>query len=31
MEIAFDEIAKEDLSYWKKSGNITIQNRISSY
>jgi Txe/YoeB family toxin of Txe-Axe toxin-antitoxin module len=30
MEIAFDEIAKEDLSYWKKSGNIAIQKKIES-
>ncbi|WP_293304775.1 Txe/YoeB family addiction module toxin [Pedobacter sp. UBA5917] len=30
MEIAFDEIAKEDLSYWKKTGNIAIQKKISS-
>jgi toxin YoeB len=29
MEIKFKTGAIEDINYWKKSGNIKIQNRIS--
>jgi len=29
MEIEFTESAKKDLEYWKKTGNIKIQNRIT--
>ncbi len=28
MEIAFDEVALQDIQYWKKSGNTAIQKRI---
>lgn len=28
MEIAFDEIATNDLKFWKSSGNTKIQKRI---
>jgi len=28
MEIAFDEVALQDIQYWKKSGNIIIQKKI---
>ncbi len=28
MEIAFDEIAQQDIQYWKKSGNVAIQKKI---
>ena len=28
MEIAFDEVAENDLLFWKKSGNNAIQNKI---
>ncbi|MCX2433282.1 Txe/YoeB family addiction module toxin [Pedobacter sp. GR22-10] len=28
MEIAFDEVAENDLLFWKKSGNKAIQNKI---
>ncbi len=28
MEVAFDEVALEDLKYWKKSGNIPVQIKI---
>ncbi len=28
MEIAFDEIALQDIQFWKKSGNIVIQKKI---
>jgi toxin YoeB len=28
MEIAFDEIATNDLNFWKNSGNTKIQKRI---
>jgi len=29
MEISITDKAKEDLAFWKKSGNISIQNKIS--
>lgn len=28
MEIAFDEVALQDIQYWKKTGNIIIQKKI---
>ncbi len=28
MEIAFDEMAQQDIQYWKKSGNAAIQKKI---
>lgn len=28
MEIVFDKVAKNDIIFWKKSGNIAIQKRI---
>jgi toxin YoeB len=28
MEVSFDEVALEDLEYWKKSGNTVIQPKI---
>ncbi len=28
MEVAFDEVALNDLKFWKKSGNIIIQKKI---
>ena len=28
MEIAFDEMAEQDIQYWKKSGNMAIQKKI---
>ncbi|MGN6530457.1 MAG: Txe/YoeB family addiction module toxin [Ginsengibacter sp.] len=28
MEVDFDEEAKDDLDFWKKSGNITVQKKI---
>lgn len=28
MEVAYDEIALQDIQYWKKSGNITVQKKI---
>ncbi|WP_262895694.1 type II toxin-antitoxin system YoeB family toxin [Pedobacter endophyticus] len=30
MEIAFDEIAENDLIFWKKSGNLAVQKKIQS-
>jgi toxin YoeB len=30
MEIAFSETAEKDIGFWKKSGNIAIQKRISN-
>ncbi|RYE19323.1 MAG: Txe/YoeB family addiction module toxin [Sphingobacteriaceae bacterium] len=30
MEIAFDEIALQDLEFWKKSGNLAVQKKIQS-
>lgn len=30
MEVVFTDTALEDLDYWKKSGQTTIQNKISS-
>jgi toxin YoeB len=29
MEIAYSETAEEDIEYWKTSGNVAIQQRIS--
>ena len=29
MEVVFTDTAQEDLSYWKKSGNATIQKKIT--
>ena len=29
MEIEFTELAKKDLEYWRKTGNLKIQNRIT--
>ncbi len=29
MEIDYTDDAKEDLAFWKKSGNLTIMNKIS--
>ncbi len=29
MEVSITDKAKEDLLFWKKSGNISIQNKIS--
>ena len=29
MEIVVTDKAREDLNFWKKSGNVTIQKRIS--
>ena len=29
MEIVFDKLAKDDLLFWKKSGNKVIQKKIS--
>jgi toxin YoeB len=29
MEIEFTELAKKDLEYWRKAGNLKIQNRIT--
>lgn len=28
MEIGFDEVALQDIQYWKKSGNTAIQEKI---
>lgn len=28
MEVAFDEIALNDLDFWKKSGNTSVQKKI---
>ena len=28
MEIAFDEVALEDLNFWKNSGNRVVQKKI---
>lgn len=28
MEVAFDEVALNDLKFWKKSGNIIVQKKI---
>ncbi len=28
MEVAFDEVALDDLEFWKKSGNKAIQKKI---
>ena len=28
MEVAFDEVALDDLKFWKKSGNIVVQKKI---
>lgn len=29
MEITFDEVANEDLAFWRKSGNKQVQKKIS--
>jgi len=29
MEVVFTDTAQEDLTYWKKSGNATIQKKIT--
>lgn len=29
MELVLTDSAKEDLAYWKKSGNVKVQNRIT--
>lgn len=30
MELVLTDPAKADLAYWKKSGNIKVQNRITN-
>ena len=30
MEIAFSETAQKDIDFWKKSGNVAIQQRIDN-
>jgi toxin YoeB len=30
MEIVFTETAKQDLAFWKNSGNITVQKKITA-
>ena len=30
MEVAFDEVALEDLSFWKDSGNLAVQTKIAN-
>lgn len=30
MEVALDEIALEDLKFWKKSGNLAVQKKIQA-
>jgi toxin YoeB len=30
MEIAFDEIALQDIQFWKKSGDVVIQKKIQT-